>query len=659
MATRSARSASSSLSVKRSSLRNKSSGRSPERSCCKPWQIYATSGTCSSSCLPKISWRSALLAATYSPPSTVNRMSPSVRYAKPSRISAFNTCSNSASVNSVSSASCGKSARPENGSSASSSRIPSMCEMSACGRRSPSCSLTSFSLIRPLRDEPAVISSYTLSISARTSGLAALRGCGSEIGSSARTRPGSLAKISTRSAIITASSILCETTRMALVGIWPDCHSSRISSRSRSPVSTSSAEKASSISSTSGSITSARAMPTRWRMPPDSSRGSAPSKPDRPIRSMTFSARSARSSAGMPCASSPSSTFFCTVSHGNSANDWNTMRMPRAVPYSGMPRYITWPLSACSRPAMMRSMVDFPEPDWPSSATISPSCSAKSTPSSTERAVPSADLKCLPTDSVRRLLESYEFLAMLKVQPALGHAVQPAPDEVVEAHDEDAHHADAQRDAREVAGRRHLGDVAAQAVRLQGGRTPADVFGDDGGVPRAAGGGDGAGDETGEDRRQQVATPFEPAGQAEILRGVAQLGRHGGGAGDDVEQQIPLRPEYHQRRQPDVGIEVEAHDQHHRHREHQIGREGGEELRHRLGARGPARVHADPDADRHPDQRGQRQQQDHAQQRVHTEHADVQYFRPTHFGADEVAQLPQGVEHDGGDDGVPDALRRQ
>ena len=88
-------------------------------------------------------------------------------------------------------------------------------------------------------------------------------------------RPGSLANTMMRSAIMTASSILCETIRMPLVEMRLSSQSSSISSRSVSPVSTSSAEKASSISSTSGFITSARAMPTRWRMPPDSSRGSA------------------------------------------------------------------------------------------------------------------------------------------------------------------------------------------------------------------------------------------------------------------------------------------------------------------------------------------------------------------------------------------------
>ena len=132
--------------------------------------------------------------------------------------------------------------------------------------------------------------------------------------------------------------MLWETTSIALVGMAPPSHSRRMSSRRRSPVSTSSAEKASSISSTSGSTTSARAMPTRWRMPPESSRGSAPSKPASPISSIAAAARRARSAGAMPRASRPSSTFCCTVSQGKSAKDWNTIATPRAGAYSGWPR---------------------------------------------------------------------------------------------------------------------------------------------------------------------------------------------------------------------------------------------------------------------------------------------------------------------------------
>ena len=67
--------------------------------------------------------------------------------------------------------------------------------------------------------------------------------------------------------------MLWVTSRMEDSGSFFSCHSSTRSVRSVSAVSTSSAEKGSSISSSSGWTTSARAKPTRWRIPPLSSRG--------------------------------------------------------------------------------------------------------------------------------------------------------------------------------------------------------------------------------------------------------------------------------------------------------------------------------------------------------------------------------------------------
>ena len=76
-----------------------------------------------------------------------------------------------------------------------------------------------------------------------------------------------------RSHISTASSMLWVTIRMDLTGSRPSIHRSIRSVRSVSAVSTSSALNGSSISSRSGCTTRARARPTRWRMPPESSLG--------------------------------------------------------------------------------------------------------------------------------------------------------------------------------------------------------------------------------------------------------------------------------------------------------------------------------------------------------------------------------------------------
>ena len=90
---------------------------------------------------------------------------------------------------------------------------------------------------------------------------------------SALMRPGLVPSTMMRSANSTASSMLWVTISTALVGKSPEAHSSSSSVRRFSAVRTSSALKGSSMSRTSGSMTRARAKPTRWRMPPESSLG--------------------------------------------------------------------------------------------------------------------------------------------------------------------------------------------------------------------------------------------------------------------------------------------------------------------------------------------------------------------------------------------------
>ena len=70
-------------------------------------------------------------------------------------------------------------------------------------------------------------------------------------------------------------------------------------------------------------------------------------------------------------------------SHGNSAKLWNTMATPSAGPSTGSPPMLTWPSVGRDRPEMIRSSVDLPHPERPSSATISPSRRPSETLSST------------------------------------------------------------------------------------------------------------------------------------------------------------------------------------------------------------------------------------------------------------------------------------
>jgi len=98
---------------------------------------------------------------------------------------------------------------------------------------------------------------------------------------------------------------------------------------------------------------------------------------------MAARARCRRSAAATPRASRPSSTFPKTVSQGNSANVWNTTATPGHTPATGAPLKAMCPEVGCSRPAMARNSVDLPEPERPSSPTISPALSVSATLSST------------------------------------------------------------------------------------------------------------------------------------------------------------------------------------------------------------------------------------------------------------------------------------
>ncbi|MEY9852221.1 hypothetical protein ABH923_001899 [Leifsonia sp. EB41] len=88
-------------------------------------------------------------------------------------------------------------------------------------------------------------------------------------------------------------------------------------------------------------------------------------------------------------ASSPSSTFSSTVSHGSSANDWKTSAVPGLAPLSTPPLNETVPAVGAISPAMQRSSVLLPEPERPRRATISPWWMVSVTPESTVFSPPS------------------------------------------------------------------------------------------------------------------------------------------------------------------------------------------------------------------------------------------------------------------------------
>ena len=187
-------------------------------------------------------------------------------------------------------------------------------------------------------------------------------------------RPGRGLITSTRWARNTASNTLCVTKSVVRRSA---CHQRSRSSLSWPRVISSSAANGSSISSTRGRVTSARAIEARIFMPPDSSDGYARAKSRRPTVSSTLPMRSAAAERATPASRSGSHTLSKTVDHGISVGSWNTnaVSAPPAAPGDAS----TPPLGR-SRPATRRSTVLLPHPDGPTSATNSPLSTASCTP---------------------------------------------------------------------------------------------------------------------------------------------------------------------------------------------------------------------------------------------------------------------------------------
>ena len=167
----------------------------------------------------------------------------------------------------------------------------------------------------------------------------------------------------------TASRTLCVTNTNVLPS---SVHTSCSSFCRISRICASSAPNGSSASSTSGWQASARARAARWRMPPESSCGCRSANAERWTFASQPSAVSRISRGPSPVSRSAYSTFWRTLSHGNSAGSWN--RSARSGPGStiGRPSIRTCPSSGSSSPASRLRIVDLPHPDGPIRQTNSP-----------------------------------------------------------------------------------------------------------------------------------------------------------------------------------------------------------------------------------------------------------------------------------------------
>src|SRR5712692_2566848 len=244
---------------------------------------------------------------------------------------------------------------------------------------------------------------------------------------------------------------------------------------------------------------------------------------------------------------------------------------------------------------MQRSRVDLPEPDLPSSATISPSRNSNEMSSSTDSDSPSGLVNALVTcstvtmvngataarpsrGSVAVVIVGVSFRSARSQRVAgLGQVVEASPDQAVDADHVDAHDDDTGEDAWEVADTRGLGDVGAQPGGDEMVVAEVDDLGHDRRVPRATRGGDAAGDIGGEDARQDQPLPTLARGQAEVGGHLSEIVGDRHAPGDGVEQDVPLRPQRHEEDAAHVQAETEMDERDGGEREQQDGREAGED----------------------------------------------------------------------------------
>ncbi len=155
------------------------------------------------------------------------------------------------------------------------------------------------------------------------------------------------------------------------------CQSSRMISWILSRVRVSRLAMGSSMRKTLGRSARARAIPTRRRIPSESSEGYLFSKPANP-RALRISLTPSR---GNPWSLRASSAFCRTVFQGKSPASWVIKATSFLTPLTSSPRTRILPPDGFISPSMAKSRDVFPHPDGPITETSSPSPTSKLNPS--------------------------------------------------------------------------------------------------------------------------------------------------------------------------------------------------------------------------------------------------------------------------------------
>lgn len=135
-----------------------------------------------------------------------------------------------------------------------------------------------------------------------------------------------------------------------------------------------------------------------------------------------------------------------------------------------------------------------------------------------------------------------------------------------------------------------------------------------------------------------------------------QIRRKGARTSNDIEQDVPLGAQNHQRTEPDVHVQPVVDDDYHKDRECEICGERSQELRERLDSFGKLRSKPDPDADGHPYQSGEHNQYHHARQGDETVSDGAEHVRDAQGHRQIFIDLPSGIGGARDDQCKPDTI---
>src|SRR5579862_1019951 len=170
-----------------------------------------------------------------------------------------------------------------------------------------------------------------------------------------------------------------------------------------------------------------------------------------------------------------------------------------------------------------------------------------------------------------------------KLESGGGEVVEAPPDQAIDADDDGGHQDGGGQKHIEVATVAGAADGAAEARRREDVALKMEIFGNDGRVPGAAGSGDHASDQVGENSGKDQVAPAFPATEVKNFGGFFQIGGDSHGAGDDVEEDVPLGAEEDQQHGSPLHAAAAVNEEEQNHRKQSGGGDGGGHLYQRLG----------------------------------------------------------------------------